>query len=378
MQKQKYFINFFHGYFKYWHEFILGESYHLHSFLVAKRSGYNNFIAIVRGGIDNLKSDPNLKILKEKGIEILILDYKNIFNFILILLKYSSISFFNNTLFYFNSHEKLTYFGIIFSKIFSFGNIKNIFMSHTQPKRGGLGNARFKQFFQDKILFKFFVDRVRLNNITEKNFLLSNGILEKKLFVCPLVVDDHVFKKINDYQNRKDLLYFGQLSQKKNILNILKALKILIGKYPKYKDIKLNIIGKETDYFLKDDVEMLKLEDNIIKHGFLPLEDLNNVLNNFLIYLNDSKDEGQCVAVFQAALSGSVLCIPKIMSFIDVFEDKALFHEVGDIEKLAEDIVYCLENRDKIIVYNENCINMIKKEYNQNIIEEKMVILFTL
>lgn len=375
--KNRYFINFIHGYFKSLQEFSLSENYHLHVFIGAKKAGYNKFFLIIREGMDILKEDSNLKILKDEyDIDILILDYKNIFNFYYLLLKFSLVSFKQGVLIYFNSHELETYLGLIFSKIFSFGKIKNVFMAHTQPKRGGLGNANLKQFLQDKILFKFFTDRIRLNNITEEEYLINNKVKKEKLFILPLVVDERIFTKVKDYKDRKDLLYFGQLSKKKNIPTILKALKE-IHNNKNYDYVKLNIVGKETGYFLKEDLEILDIVNIVNKYGFVPLKDLNNILNNFLIYLNDSQDEGQCVAVFEAALSGCALCLPNIMSFKDVFKNKALFHEVGDYKKLSENIIYYLENPGLIKDHNEKNIKMIREEYNSNIIEEEMSTLFT-
>ena len=88
--KNKYFINFIHGYFKSLHSFVLVENYHLYTFLVAKQAGFNNFVAIVKKGTDILRADPNLKVLQDEyGINIIILDHKNIVNFKLLVLKYS-------------------------------------------------------------------------------------------------------------------------------------------------------------------------------------------------------------------------------------------------------------------------------------------------
>ena len=150
-------------------------------------------------------------------------------------------------------------------------------------------------------------------------------------------------------------------------------LKVIANTY----DLKLNIVGKETGYFFKEDLERLDIVNIVNKYGFVPLNDLNHILNNFLIYLNDSQDEGQCVAVFEAALSGCGLCLPNIMSFTDVFKDKALFHDVGDYKKLSENIIYYLDHPELIKDHNEKNIKMIREKYNSNIIEEEMSTLFT-
>lgn len=373
--KNKYFINFIQDYFKSLQGFSLVENYHLHTFLVAKEAGYNKLITIIKGGEDILRSDPNLKVLQEKyNINLKIIPYKNIFNFIYQILKYSLK--FSCSTFYTNGHNLYMYMCIVLPKIFSFGFSKNIFMAHTQPIRGGLGKAKLKQFIQDKIIFRFFIDRIRLNNLTEEKFLISRGVKKDKLFVAPLVVDDKLFSRTRNIAERKDLLYFGQLTKKKNVTNILKAFKQVL-RQEKYKNLKLHIIGKVgTDYNLEKDIQDLSLENNIIKYGFVPLKELNEKLNQTLIYLNDSEDEGQCVAVFEAALSGNALCLPNIMSFREVFQDYSEIHKQGNVEDLTRNIIDYLENPIKIENDNEKAIQMIKENYNDKIVSEKMKELF--
>lgn len=179
-----------------------------------------------------------------------------------------------------------------------------------------------------------------------------------------------VFKLTNINQERKDLVYFGNVTAKKNLPTIFKAFELVKEKHP---EIKLNIIGKIHDeqfnLFIKD----LELEKNIIIHGYLPQEEnLNQILNKTLISLNSSLDEGQCVAVYDTALSGNVLCLPKIISFESVFKDKALFHDIYDHEKLAENILYFINNPDIVNDYRDQCLNMIKKYYSRNRIENEL------
>lgn len=369
IKKRKYFINFIHGYFKSLHFFSKDENYHLHAFSVAQDLGYE-CIAIVNGGGDIMKKDPNLM----EGIKII--EFKNYFQFIFLLFRFGIKSIFNKTIFYTNGHSIWSYITIIFGKIFSFGKVINIFMAHTHPIRGGLGKAEFKQFFQDKFLFKFFVDRIRLNNITEKEFLLNKNLKEKQLFISPLVADDKTFYKVKNLEERQDLVYFGQLTFKKNITNILKAFKEVV-KREEYYDLKLHIIGKEGDnYSLEKDLINLDLKNSVVKYGFVSHKDLNNILNNFLIYLNDSKDEGQCLAVYEAALTGNALCLPNIMSFKDIFKGKALIHEMGNSEELAKNILTYLNNRDLLKEYNEKAVIMTKEEYSKEVVDSKMKELF--
>ena len=60
------------------------------------------------------------------------------------------------------------------------------------------------------------------------------------------------------------------------------------------------------------------------------------------------------------------------MSFIGVFKDKALFHDVYDFEKLANNINTYLDDKELISNHVFKNIEMIKNEYSINVIEEKL------
>jgi glycosyltransferase involved in cell wall biosynthesis len=204
--------------------------------------------------------------------------------------------------------------------------------------------------------------------LEEKEFLLEQGISELKLQVVPLVVSQKVFYKIDNLE-RKDLVYFGNITEKKNLLTILKAFELVKDQK---KDIKINIIGNMWDRNVIEYIEKSMYKDSIIVHGFLPDDILVQKMNENLIYLNSSFDEGQCVAVYDAALCGLNLCLPKIMSFVGVFKDSALFHDVSDFKKLSENILYYLDREELRIEHVKRNIEMIIKDYSIETVEAKL------
>ena len=334
------------GYQKHMQDMAPEESYHLHLLKVAKEVGFQPYI-LLRHGKENLITDPHL------DTDIIIIDYKSFFHYIYIILKFSL----QNTLFYVNSYEWQSF-------IVPFLARKTIFMAHTQPKR----QNELKQKIQN-FVYRFF-SAIRLNNITEKNFLLTQKVDEKKLHIIPLVVSQDVFTLTNtNNESRKDLVYFGNITEKKDLLTIIKAFeKVKVTKH----DIKLNIIGNMWDSRIPEYTQNSAYSKDIVFHGFLPNEKVVEKLNSNLLYLNSSLDEGQCVAVYDAALCGLGLCLPNIMSFVDVYKNKALFHDVRDYNKLGDNILYYLNNPDIIHNHNQQCIEMIKKDYSIEAVEQKL------
>lgn len=321
------------------------ENYHLHALKVAKDLGFKPY-AIVKGNKENIQNDPHF----DKDIEVI--DYKNNFQFFFHVIKFS----FQNSLFYVNSYEWQSF-------IIPFLARRTIFMAHTQPKRQTSRKQKIQNF-----VYKFFTT-IRLNNEKEKQFLLQQNTPEKKLSVVPLVVSQDVFKLTNTNSQRKDLVYFGNVTEKKNLPTIIKAFELVKSNHP---EIKLHIIGTIYDKNVEQIIQSSPFIQDIILHGFLPNEILVQELNKTLIYLNSSFDEGQCVAVYDAALSGCALCLPNIMSFEGVFKDSALFHDVMDYEKMAQNIIYYLNHPDIIEKFKKHNIDMISKYYSIETIEKKL------
>jgi glycosyltransferase involved in cell wall biosynthesis len=346
--KDKTFVSIIWGYPKYFYNFAKEEHYHLHALKIAKELGYKTVI-IIRNQPGIIEGDP----LFDKSTKVIY--YSNFLKYIYQIIKYSL----KGSTFYVNSVEPE-------SLIVPFLARRTIFMGHTHPKR----QTELKQK-----IFNFsmkFYSKIRLNNYEEKYFLLKQDIKVEKLKVVPLSISLCDYKIIDGKSERKDLVYFGNITSKKNLPTIIKACNLVCEKYP---ETKLHLIGREYD---KIDKNTISDKLTIVRYDFIKeARDVNILLNRFLISLNSSFDEGMCVSVYNTSLAGCALCLPKIMSFVGVFKDKALFHDVLDYKQLAINIIFYLENPQITQKDNKICIDMIEKNYNYQKISKQMKELFT-
>jgi glycosyltransferase involved in cell wall biosynthesis len=329
------------------------ENYHLHALKAAKELGFKT-IALVKGSKENMEKDPNF------DPDILVIDYKNVFHFFFRIVQFSL----QGSLFYVNSYEWQSF-------VVPFLAWRTIFMAHTQPKR----QTKLKQHIQN-FVYQFF-SALRLNNEEEKEFLIGQGTNPKKLHVVPLIVSTNTFKlEENNFtqSERKDLVYFGNITAKKDLPTIVRAFELVKQTYP---DIKLNIIGNMCDENTTKMIRKSPFKKDILLYGFMPNEKLVPELNKKLIYLNSSFDEGQCVAVYDAALCGCALCLPNIMSFTGVFKNTALFHNVGDHKKLAQNIIQYISDPKLMQKNREKNISSIKEGYSIGPIDAKLKELFS-
>lgn len=355
-KKKRFFVCFIDGYFKALHSFSASQNYYLYPLLVASEIGYKP-VAIVRGGADLMVSDPHFRS------DITVIAYKNGFQYFCLLIKYSL----RQSIFYVNSHTIPSYVSLVTSKLFM---CKTIFMGHIQPKR----TTKVRQFIFNTVLF--FVDKVRLNNDSEKAFLVEQKIDPRKLHTVPLVVNNSAFYRINnDYSTRKDIVYYGNTTRQKGLPTIFEAFTIVKHEFP---EVLLHIVGSRGDYDPKCDIDKYEIEGSVILHGPYPHGNaLNSLLNSFLVFVISTKGEGQCLAVYESALAGNALCLPRIMSFQEVFKDKALFHDLNDAHGLAKNIITYLKDIELIKSYNDDCIEMIQTGYSEHAIEKKIVSLLT-
>ncbi|MBU4217094.1 glycosyltransferase [Candidatus Parcubacteria bacterium] len=246
---------------------------------------------------------------------------------------------------------------------------KAVFMGHDSVQRKTLLKQRIENF-----VFKFF-KKIRVISDEEKDFLVKQGVNEKKIVVLPLAIDVQHFSRENIDGTRAGLIFLGNVTPDKNINTILRALAIVKATL---LDIRLDVVGEVRD---PEFDKLIKEHDlaNVVKiHGFVAHDHLLPYLQKTKIYLNSSISEGQCLAAYEAALSGNALCLPATLSFSGVFKDKALFHSVYDHEKLAKNILYYLKNEQIMHEHNMKCREFISKIYTPELIMNKTQELFKL
>lgn len=354
--RKKYFVSFIIGYFPALHSFAPYQNYYLYPSILAQELAYTPII-LIKEGQEHLYADPNLPK------DILVIEYKNIFQFIFLLIKYSLL----RSIFYINNHQIVSYCALIITKIFF---CDNVFMGHIQPKR----TTMLRQCVFDIVLL--FTSRIRVNNSSEKEYLLSRNTNAKKIHIVPIAINTKAFYVTEtDYTKRRGVFYYGNLTKQKGIPTIFKAIQIVQKQIP---DIQLHLVGSQGDYYPDKDIQDLSLTDTVVKHGQVRHGmELNALLNRFSVFVIDTKAEGQCMTVYEAALSGNALCLPNIMSFNSVFKGKALLHELGIAEELARNIITYLQNSEKIKEDNMCARKMIEEEYSEQTVKIAFVKLLT-
>ena len=140
-----------------------------------------------------------------------------------------------------------------------------------------------------------------------KEFLLSIGVDEHKLFFAPTCVDVDFFNKNVVHEGQKSFIFVGKFIERKNILPIMKE----FIRQNRKDDIEIVLIG--GGHLQKELMELANSTDYNFKikiYGFLSQHEIKNLLSVASILFLPSKFDSSPKVVHEAIAS----CVPVVIS----------------------------------------------------------------
>lgn len=323
------------------------ENYHLEAIRVAQDLGYKTTMYLI-GARAKVENDPHIP----PGVNIVY--HQSVFGYLKFLWSKRS------AIIYANTFTSLSFLPLFFSR-------RTVFMGHDSVTR----KTWLKQCTQDLLLKKF--SRVRVISEDEREFLLQHGLAATQVMVAPLALDVELFSSVPEGK-RSGLVFLGNVTPDKDGITILKALALARKEIPA---ITLDVFGEVRDPEFTRLLIDLELSSQVKLHGFVPHAELPRFLGDFSIYVNSSISEGQCLAVYEAALSGLAVCLPSTLSFRSVFKNAALFHDLYDDKMLAANIVNYLKNSALRTEHVAQAHTFIAKNYTRDVVNARVRELFS-
>jgi glycosyltransferase involved in cell wall biosynthesis len=179
-----------------------------------------------------------------------------------------------------------------------------------------------------------------------KEFLVSRGIEERKIFVVESPIDTQFFSpSTNEHSSQKitkNLIFVGRLERRKNIFDLLNAMLLLP------KDTTLSIVGdgperKRIISFLEQE----KLKDRVVLYENVSKDELLNLYRNSNLFILPSLLELHPRSISEALSVGLPILLPKSRIF-EHFKKKgvALLYDLGDPSSLANVINEFFKNTE--------------------------------
>lgn len=198
--------------------------------------------------------------------------------------------------------------------------------------------------------FYFFFGKIRLNNDSE---VYAVNAIRKKLWVkIPLVVSDFFYNFWNArIQPENIFISLWNIVPKKQPELLLQALKTLKDKWYTFK---LRVIGEDRlwefyNYTYSSLLKKYGLENEVEVLWYQPHTQLPSLLNWASLYVNTSKQEGLCLAVYECALSWLQTILPNILSFNNIFGKDGLYYQKESVQDLVEKIEYFLQHKEVFV-----------------------------
>ena len=154
----------------------------------------------------------------------------------------------------------------------------------------------------------------------------------------------YLYKKFNIPQNKKIIMYVGNLKPHKNLERLLEA----YSKIENKEETCLVLVGKAFEKFnvLEDKERKLEIKEQVIHTGIVTQDELVDLYNLADLFVFPSLYEGFGLPVLEALACGTPVICSNTSSMPEIGKNNVIYVNPLDVE----DIKNKIENLDKYIV----------------------------
>jgi glycosyltransferase involved in cell wall biosynthesis len=230
---------------------------------------------------------------------------------------------------------------------------------------GYIMNSKISDYFGEEIRQANY--HIVASSFSEKA-LIYNNVKKFNIIKVPYGVDSKQFNFCDkNYKNPLNVLFVGEINQRKGIAQILEAAKQLSG-----KDFEFNLIGMGCEYrsYLYEDYKQYV---NLL--GRVSFEELIRNFKVNHIFIFPTMGEGFGLVILEAMAAG----LPVIASYNcagpDLIQNgyNGFLIEAGDTEALKEKILWFYNHSDKISEMSKNARSTALK-YSWENYEKKLIL----
>jgi len=229
----------------------------------------------------------------------------------------------------------------IFVKLSKLFNTPVILHLHSPSFDTAFKNKSHKQQERIRKVFKL-VDQVIVLSEKEKQWYVDN--IEKRE---PLVVYNGMEDLLTSYdvvsQRKNNILFLGELGNRKGTYDLIRAFKNVLLKY---SNAKLILAGDGEIDECKELVQSLQINDSVEFLGWINFEKKRELLNSSKIFVLPSHEEAFPLTILEAMTTR----LPIISTFVGGIPEEVennvsgILIDAGDIEALTKNILKLLDD----------------------------------
>lgn len=177
---------------------------------------------------------------------------------------------------------------------------------------------------------------------------MFSHLTKSKNYLIENLINDKYFQ-IKNIEVPYRVLFIGPIIERKNILDLLKAVNFIKNELP---EIKLHIVGvvREQHYFeiLKDYIKDNRLESNVFFPGQVSEEQLLDEYGKCCLLALSSVEETSPMVIQQAMAAGKPVVGTRVggIPYLVKNEETGFVIDCGDIKGLAEKIMLLLKDKN--------------------------------
>ncbi len=203
-------------------------------------------------------------------------------------------------------------------------------------------------FFQISLLLIKSADHIFVISENLNQFLIKNKFNKHKITVTGNAIENELIKSIPYQTKIIEALFVGRINETKGIYDMLKVLKIIINKYPKFKLFMMgnNDISSKEKFIKK--IKVLNLNKNVVFLGYKTGIEKYKIIKQAKTFwfLSVSKSESFGVALLEAVASG----IPSFVYDLKVFKkiyknNEVIFSPIHDTKSVAKKVLNLFKSK---------------------------------
>ncbi len=210
------------------------------------------------------------------------------------------------------------------------------------------------------------------------------GVPEKKMKWIPLSIDYPFFSE--EPKNTKDvaekwgyadsefvIISIAQIRFHKRFDDVMRALKVIRERIPSAKFLAVgeDWLPRQNLPDIHQLAKSIGVEDSVVITGFHPPEMVASFIHGSNAFIHGADNEYQGLVTYESAAAGKPLCLSNIGTHTSVFGENALYHEVTDHRKLAENLLRYYED-DSLRKEHAAKNSKLVQDWDYEVIKKKM------